>query len=124
MVFHQQTVTGKRGDCWRAALASLLGLPLEDVPDFVNDPDFAPRWLEESQEFVAAARPGFELRELPPEFAALGEVVIAVGPSPRLEASAHAVLVDAGALVHDPHPDGTGIPSIDYILALREQGSR
>lgn len=122
LVLHRQTVIGKRGNCWQAALASLLGLPLDEVPDFVNDPVSRPMWLEKSREFVQ--RRGHRLEHLAPAFPVpdAGPVVIAVGPSPRLEHASHAVLVSAldGTLVHDPHPDGTGLGEIEHVMALIE----
>lgn len=127
------------GDCWRACLASLLEVPLADVPHFVylypvtDDADesdavralravYGPDWWRESVAWVQQQRPGWTIAawgwtagEPWSPFYGYGAEgapsrVILTAPSPR-GAWNHSVLVDAqtGELAHDPFPGGTGV---------------
>lgn len=111
------------GDCWRACLASLLEVPLAEVPHFIHlYPEEGSRWWYESVAWVEQQRPGWTLvawaRPLPhwrhyfngEALAACPDRVILTGPSPR-GAWNHSVLVDVrtGVLEHDPFPGGGGV---------------
>lgn len=124
------------GDCWRACLASLLEVPLAEVPHFIHlhdggvgaegervpdDPE-GPRWWAESVAWVEQQRPGWTLaawgREgfahpfyMDPELTAgAPDRLIVTGPSPRGQWN-HSALYWAhdGLLAHDPFPDGGGV---------------
>jgi len=133
------------GDCWRAALASLLEVPLAEVPHFIHlyaggigaegepmsdDPE-GPRWWFESVAWVEQQRPGWTLaaweregfvfpfydRELAE---GAPDRLIVTGPSPR-GAWNHSALysADDGTLAHDPFPDGGGVlPGPGDVAAL------
>jgi hypothetical protein len=133
------------GDCWRACLASLLEVPRDDVPHFIDlyptegeEPhELGPRWWRESVRWVQQQRPGWTLaawdRPEPwtPMYSdeydgrePLPMRVVLTGPSPR-GAWNHSVLVDAqtGELEHDPFPGGTGVldgPG-DRVALVREE---
>jgi len=104
---------GKFGDCQRAVIASLLCLPLEDVPHFNEIAKGEPEAFWTSlQEFCASkgyayltvpARSGFA-------FFCGGEDVYheISGPSPRGDFF-HAVVGRDGEIVHDPHPSRAGL---------------
>jgi len=101
---------GKRpGNCWQACVASLLDLPLDQVPHFI---EVSPRtWERHTRRFVFE-HTGLDLGCFLPEFPLTepGQYVIGSGPSPRGD-FLHAVILDGatGALAHDPHPSRAGL---------------
>ncbi len=106
-----QTKFGDNGNCWAACLASLLEFDITDVPDlFTHAEDI--EWKANTNAWLA--RYGFGCLEFsslsPDDYKALNLATyhIIIGPSPRQEGS-HAVIGRAGRIVHDPHPDGTGL---------------
>lgn len=101
------------GNCFSAAVASILELPLTDVPFFMTGDDWYvgfQAWLL-ARGLVADYYPAY--RERPDGYAILS------GLSPRYEGVYHSVVALDGVLVHDPHPSRAGLLStLDYI-ALR-----
>jgi len=122
--------TPDHGNCFPACLATILGLPLEEVPNIYSvcrDIDHANYTLAE---FLG--KRGFHLAHYPTEVVLNGMkegwfyagdehtrvVVIVTGKSPRFEGQ-HAVVgvlnpnnVNGWDLLHDPHPDGTGVTDV------------
>lgn len=101
---------GTPGDCFRACVASLLDLPIEDVPHFVQHVS----WWNETRRFVRATVPGWDIGYFWPEDFPHVETVahgIGSGVSPRMGAFKHAVIVDTERweVEHDPHPSRLGI---------------
>ena len=117
-------VDEQRGNCLQAALASLLDLSLEDVPHFVQDHvnhdgdnvhewnwwHCMRKWLKSRGFYIISA--GTRAPEP-------GEYVLATGPSPRGKGIHHVVISLDGLLAHDPHPDGTGLMSVDHVYMIR-----
>ena len=105
-----QTVFGENGNCMQACVASLLELPLEDVPHFPISGQFLAleRYLKQ-----------FDIR---PVAYPVGTIhpynvyYIGAGISPR--GLRHAVVCKDLLVVHDPHPDDTGLaePDLDYFF--------
>lgn len=107
-----QTILGRGGDCFSACLASILEIPLDEVPHVMIEDDYEGALSEFLRLFdlwslkmdVAVCR-GIEL-------APVGYHVIS-GPSPRQvdgkEEMWHAVVGYNGEMVHDPHPSRTGL---------------
>lgn len=95
------------GNCWQACVASLLEMPLEEVPHFVLLSD----WYESTCYFVrkftnlsfGCFKPNFPHTES-------GGYVIGTGLSPRGN-FLHAVILDGvtGEIVHDPHHTHVGL---------------
>lgn len=119
---------GKYGNCFQAALATLLGLPLEEVPHF-GDGGWRANAFEKVQEFL---RPrGQALLPLTPmqvqhfkDFHLYRCYHLAEGFTDRFNGEvAHTVVYKNGELFHDPHPDKTGLKEADmfYILIALEQ---
>lgn len=124
-----QTRFGKEGNCFQAAVASLLDLRLEDVPDFVYA-----RWPEEKagkglefedgdvlvnpfwwQDFTAwAAARNLEVLCI---FGRICKMVIPTGTflagGMSLRGTLHTVIYRGDTMLHDPHPDGTGLVSVE-----------
>ena len=122
---------GIAGNCYQAALASVLELPLEQVPHFAQDGE---RWQETSSAWLSAqgvirsfyvdehltrltyplrVEPGTDFWGTPVEslVGALG-----AGPSPR-GPWRHVVVLDpeTGDMLHDPHPSGAGVLEVDEV---------
>lgn len=126
-IFNPDFTKGETGDCMAASIASVLELPLSSVPNFVaigrtQHPD-QPNPLTDSQsdwwyylrDWLAPR--GFMFFEFPADahpaiLSALGYHLIA-GDSPRGDWK-HVVVGYRGNVVHDPHPDRTGLRKIDF----------
>lgn len=114
--------SGTVGDCWRACIAGILSLPLEDVPHFAREYSESgepePEWWVKTVEFVEDFTDGYTIGCYSPTFpaytdprvASVWPLVIADGKSPRGD-YLHAVLADAntGEMVWDPHPSRDGL---------------
>lgn len=105
-----QTTFGEYGNCFAACVASMLEIPLEDVPNFYQDRpsgwwfDFE-NWLKDYGYFPIILSPKFVL----PVY------YIVSGPASR--GFSHAVIYFDGELVFDPYPDGSGVdPKHIYIF--------
>lgn len=98
----KETDTG--GDCWRACLASILEVPITDVPDFVNE--HGGRYVTETRNWLEAF--GLWLVEVRYHGNFPG-YMIASGPSPRHRDVHHAVVWKGRTMAHDPHPSRDGI---------------
>ena len=106
---------GVYGDCQRAVIASLLDLPIQDVPHFMqltND-DPVDYW-ELLQKFLRGK--GYAYLAVPSKsgatfFGAVDELIYheISGPSPRGNGTFHAVVGCNGHIVFDPHPSNTGL---------------
>lgn len=112
----KQTISGDNGNCLQTAVASILDLPLEEVPHFVP---FGRNWNKALVMFMQEK--GYEYHGLadkqfinsPFYTKGIDGYVIAAGESPR--GLQHAVIYKDGELVHDPHPDGGGV-KLEYFF--------
>lgn len=112
-VVQTETALG-RGNCLAACVASVLELPIEDVPNFrlaVNQWVALQEWLAGRGLFAIRFRLGPDDDGFLPM--PVPEVdCILVGDSPR-NPVLHSVVGRASgyelAVAHDPHPDGTGL---------------
>lgn len=94
----------QHGDCASAVIASLLDLPLSEVPFFVEANHGWWWWLEEWLD-----KRGLELEHVERENLPAGPVYCE-GKSPR--GFMHAVVWEGGPngkVVHDPHPSRAGV---------------
>ena len=134
--YQHQTIYGddpRPGDCARAAVASMLGIPIESVPHFFEDHSEKEEYDQEKvdqandhiQEFVAGH--GYRVVKLlyhgentPPEqiMQAIEDLnpglrYLLIGESKR--GTNHVVICRGGEIDHDPSPNKTGIvgPCID-----------
>jgi hypothetical protein len=110
---------GSIGDCWRACIASIMGLMAEDVPHFVRE---AAEWtdqnsLEANHTWITSRwlqTRGYSLvqiRNSLPHWTGDGFLCIASGMSPR--GFRHCVIYDGMEVVHDPHPSRDGLVDFD-----------
>lgn len=105
---------GQMGDCQRAVIASLLEIPIADVPHFLQDAKGDPSDYWDSLQSFLASR-GFAYLCVPARSGAafFGDGVDVyheiAGPSPRGNGVFHAVVGRNGVIVHDPHPSKAGL---------------
>ena len=92
-----QTKLGKSGNCLQACVASALGFSLVQVPEFSGR-----RWADELRAWFA----GLGLRVITCSREREG-IAIALGRGPR--GLRHAVVWREGRMIHDPHPDRSGL---------------
>lgn len=120
----------QRGNCFTAVTASLMHLPIEAVPNFVQEDVNSGgernwwyswwEWVHAHGAHVALLRdetqPG-STYPLPEP----GEPYTVSGISPRDPRVHHIVIYVDGTMVHDPHPDRTGIvtPVDSYRWTIR-----
>lgn len=107
---------GQYGDCHRATIASLLELPIDQVPHFGAASKMEPtKFWELTQAFLM--KHGVAMFEVPARsgggFFGLSDEHkvhhIISGPSPRGGGVTHSVIGLDGRIVFDPHPDNTGL---------------
>lgn len=122
-----QTADGMPGDCFRTALAGALGIVRDAVPHFVSYSWESAAWWWEVQRWSAAQygrnvytwNPDvwFQHRTAgtAPLYPGDRPFVVVSGPSPRGPFH-HSVVADLNLqIVHDPHPLGMGLKSIDSV---------
>lgn len=120
-------IEGKqKGDCWRACIASIIECDLESLPDPNVVTDWPSLW---SETLAICERLGLSYSAysvnvgseiLDPK--CLGGYIIAIGKSPRSTEDKrinHAVVWKNG-IIHDPHPDKTGILDIIEFDVIRK----
>lgn len=116
---HQTVFGDGKGNCFSTCVACLLRVPVQEVPNFcVERPS---RWLGDCNDWLR--KRGWTLLylrgpEWPPFLLAHhpGLTVVAGGPGPR--GADHCVLMRDGVLLHDPHPDGTGLLQVEDVMVL------
>lgn len=122
----------RMGNCVSACVATILGLPLEQVPHFVE----YGLCLGDSSEDVGGVSNGnawwamllgflyghgYDLVELDSvDDAERGEHLLVAGMSSR--GVLHQVVYRDGGLWHDPHPSRDGVLDVQEVLALRPLG--
>jgi len=122
----RQDAGGQVGDCLRVAVASLLGMGIDDVPHFAAiehgrpaDDPLRHAWWWALVGWCRLLEPAFDVVSLDPldrhawpdpddpDDPLLGCYLL-TGPSPR-GPWLHTVVAKAGRVVWDPHPDRTGL---------------
>ena len=111
------------GDCHRACIASVLELSIDDVPHFGLLSSREGRIVE--LQFLA--KYGYTIYSIYGD-GAMGnhpemlnddnEYYFAIGPSPRDKTISHQVVCHKGEIVHDPHPDKSGLAGINHFEIL------
>jgi hypothetical protein len=100
----------QKGDCWRACLASILECDIELFPNPNEIKDW-PTLYSKTVEVIYSL--GYEYSSRPVSLFHENGYCIAIGKSPRSKTKriSHAVVWNNG-IVHDPHPDKTGLLDI------------
>lgn len=100
-------------NCMQCCVSYMMGLPLENVPDFATYggwerfSDFA-----ETQGYVAVMLPGN--REYEADYLASGTTA---------RGTSHMVVMNDGKLVHDPHPSNAGLVDVQCVWLLAKRAS-
>lgn len=114
-----QSRTGPRGNCMSACIASLLELPIEAVPDFLMEPgdtsifDWSAR-LDQFLEPHGLYALHFSTRDPRAVFPGCLHVITGISPRGR----PHACVGQGRRVVWDPHPDQSGLESIDGFIVI------
>lgn len=99
------------GNCVQACVASILHVPLEEVPSFLGMESFD---FWESLDAYLLSK-GFQLRELFANSVMQG-LYLASGRTER--ETSHMVVMRDGKLKHDPHPTKKGLQTIEHVWVL------
>lgn len=99
-----------RGNCQQAATASLLGIELHEVPNFIEQPEGF--W---KSFFAFLASRNLVQIELDGDHH-LDCYHLAYGPSAR--GVSHAVVYRYGKLAHDPHPSRSGLIKVEMVALI------
>jgi hypothetical protein len=112
-----QTKFPQRGNCFRACMATLLSIDIDELPAFEEQSDNvwipAKRWLIDR---------GLSIRNYHKDFPPDG-YSIATGPSPRNPNIYHAVVALDGMIFFDPHPDRSGLASTERYWQIEKSES-
>ncbi|RQO65095.1 hypothetical protein DBR40_24805 [Pedobacter sp. KBW01] len=107
----------ERGNCFPACIASLVEVPLNQVPNIEELYDCY-AWFEVLCAWLEHKGFSYEI-STKEECEASNEYYMVSGQSPRGNFN-HIVIYKNGTLAHDPHPDGTGLSSeVDYEYLKR-----
>lgn len=116
-----QTRDGETGNCYAAALASLLEVPLEVMPDIVAETMHGHNWHGYINTYLSRHHQLMAIsidQRLVPCIRPVGWHLIS-GVSPRNPDHAHAVVGCGGAILHDPHPSRAGVSKVyDYTFLV------
>lgn len=103
------------GNCWIACIASILELDIDKFPspnEFKNE-----EWINYHNRVIDCLNElgyDYEIYTIN-QYIPKSELVIAVGKSPRGNFNHAVIWDDCKGIVHDPHPDNTGINSIEFF---------
>lgn len=99
------------GDCFRAAVASVMELPLDGVPHFML---FGDKWLDAF--FMWMEERGFSVSFTTDAFDVPTDTFyLLTGKSPRGDFK-HTVVARNSETLHDPHPMGGGVESFVHAI--------
>lgn len=138
---YQTIIDPKIGNCLQAAIASLLDLSLEEVPNFITEKEglslsLGNFLLKRGYDFSGDAPKGHPVYDhlilgkkydntqmiFDGPFPGVNGYFIVSGPSPRFKGVSHAVIWNKWGLVHDPVPEARGVEpdSIRMIYKIGE----
>ena len=109
----------RAGNCLSACVASILDIPTDAVPDFIDKDDrYEHTWLMRLNAWLA--REGlcvwhYSITDLS-ECADFCDYYIAWGNSVKY--NLHAVVAKRNCIVHDPHPSRTGLRTVSGAIVI------
>jgi hypothetical protein len=115
---------GVHGNCLPSCIASILEVPLEEVPPLQ---DMGTNWFPALWDFLISK--GYEFHGTGRKENVLTYTLgvngyyIVNGSSPRGFKRGHSVVFHEGKLVHDPHPSGLGVPEIFDFYMIEPMGT-
>lgn len=114
----QTTFGNPGGNCFSACIASLLHLPIGDVPYFMSNDPQSSAWIPK---LTAWLKPFGLYPLMLSANAFVPGYHILQGVSPRREGGnvgGHAVIGQGDVCVHDPHPSKAGIRAVKGKIVL------
>lgn len=109
---------GLHGNCMQAAVASLLGRPMSDVPNFIEGPEGESGFWEEVYAFCRGQGLAFETYHNDGRGRHVREGYhLAYGPAAR--GCGHVVVMNNDEMAHDPHPSRAGLLEVQGIYVIR-----
>jgi len=109
------------GNCFAACLASLLGCGLAAIPEFSDDDEIFAEQLQcfllTQNKFYIELKPEDEMLETIFKYGMTFHIV--EGTSPR--GGRHACVGLNGEIIHDPHPGGTGLTTVEVFGFLGDR---
>lgn len=117
----QTTFGHPGGNCFSACVASILGLPISEVPYFMGEPgEPGGKWAGRLSEFLRprgyyALHFNIDPERLDREVLWPEGYFIRCGKSARGD---HAVVAKGAEVVHDPHPSRAGLLSTDAMCVI------
>jgi hypothetical protein len=109
-ILHDPDKPDVMGNCWQTCIASLLNIPLDEVPHFVQENDTYDAVNEATRAW--ARERGLELLHLDRSYLKGSPMLcILEGRSPR--GVAHVVIGRGDETIHDPHPSRDGLSWAD-----------
>ncbi len=128
MVPVMQTIGGIGGNCFQACVASVMELPLEEVPHFFEGSNGG-LWTQEQwdrvQDFAVSKLYKVTYIEMPEEPALADRLhatdlhYVAFGPSPA-GTFGHCVVWHEGKMVHDPAGRNCGLAGDPWLFVVFE----
>jgi hypothetical protein len=110
----RQTAFGDEGNCLRAAVATITGIPLADVVDVLDGARPEAEWYDRLEQW--AGEHGWltdpRAPDEPPPGLSIASGVTTRGPQ------THAIVAKDGCAWWDPHPSDAYIVSVDYYIAF------
>jgi len=107
---------GERGNCWQAAVASVLEIPLEEVPDIqIYGDDMV--WFDEFREWLKQYGLGAIGLSTGGNITIQGYHLIECKSTTLNNGELHVVVGLNEKVVHDPNPNATVVGEVvDYIV--------
>lgn len=122
---------GRWGDCYRACLASILDLPSEQVPHFIQDRAAQPAWRDDERMWLAARGLQAIVMVFKLPLPTILECIGAMNPGVHYiiggrgsNGMPHAVVACGASIVHDPGNVGISGPIEDGHHILTFVGAR
>ena len=118
--FVKQTCFGESGNCMSACLATIMGLSIDDVPNFFEVSNTHDEWWKAVHDWLETYGYGLCTVDFSAEWMARKRgYVIVSGVSER--DLFHATIWKDGEFVHDPFPNGKGVENpeqVDFLYKL------
>ena len=114
---YQTRFTSEDGNCFAACVASIFETTVEDIENgFIMHKHQPEEWFAAFNEWLK--KRGFcavDIGIADQDYAPVGTYHIASGQSPRFECK-HSIVNFRNQMAHDPHPEGTGLKTVDDII--------
>ena len=114
-----QTIFGPKGNCFSAVVADIFGIPICEA-FYIFKKRRQKSWVGAMNAW--AAKKGFAALFISPK-SGLVPTGLHVMVGTTVRKTHHAVLGKNGTMVHDPHPDRSGIIKIDYYVVFIPLGA-